>query len=78
MNSMKDLFSQNSQLYKQARPGYPHSIIQEILKQNGFLVGAIRQPTVKVAIIRLIAKIDIQSDVLTNICKLLKELNVNK
>ena len=52
--------------------------IQGILKESGYLVGAIRQPTVKEAIIRLIAKIDIQSDVLTNICKLLKDLNVNK
>ena len=52
--------------------------IQGILKESGYLVGAIRQPTVKEAIIRLIAKIDIQSDVLTNICKLLKEFNVNK
>jgi 8-amino-7-oxononanoate synthase len=52
--------------------------IQEVLKQNGFLVGAIRQPTVKNAIIRLIAKIDIENDVLTNVCKLLKDLNVNK
>ena len=51
---------------------------QGILKESGYLVGAIRQPTVKEAIIRLIAKIDIQSDVLTNICKLLKDLNVNK
>ena len=31
---MKDLFSENSQLYKQARPGYPDSIIQEILKHT--------------------------------------------
>ena len=53
-------------------------IIQENLKKNGFLVGAIRQPTVKVAIIRLIAKIDINNDTLTNVCKLLKDLNVNK
>ncbi len=52
--------------------------IQEILKQNGFLVGAIRQPTVKEAIIRLIAKIDINSDILTNVCRLLKDLSVNK
>ena len=52
--------------------------IQGILKESGYLVVAIRQPTVKEAIIRLIAKIDIQSDVLTNICKLLKDLNVNK
>ena len=31
---MKDLFSQNSQLYKQARPGYPLSVIHEILKHT--------------------------------------------
>ena len=31
---MKDLFSQNSQLYKQARPDYPHSVIHEILKHT--------------------------------------------
>ena len=29
---MKNLFSENSQLYQQARPSYPQSIIQEILK----------------------------------------------
>ena len=52
--------------------------IQEVLKKHGYLVGAIRQPTVKEAIIRLIAKIDIENDVLTKICKLLKDLNVNK
>ena len=52
--------------------------IQEILKQRNYLVGAIRQPTVKNAIIRLIAKIDVNSDILTNACKLLKDLNVNK
>jgi len=48
--------------------------IQEILKQKGYLVGAIRQPTVKEAIIRLIAKIDISEDDLINVCKILKEL----
>lgn len=48
--------------------------IQEILKSHGYLVGAIRQPTVKEAIIRLIAKIDINEDDLINVCKLLKEL----
>ena len=31
---MKDLFSQNSQLYKLARPDYPHSVIHEILKHT--------------------------------------------
>ena len=50
----------------------------ENLKKNGFLVGAIRQPTVKVAIIRLIAKIDINEDDLTKVCNLLKDSNVNK
>lgn len=48
--------------------------IQKELKSLGFLVGAIRQPTVKSAIIRLIAKIDVTSDDLTKVCKLLKEL----
>lgn len=48
--------------------------IQNILKEENFLVGAIRQPTVKSAIIRLIAKIDIEKKDLINICKKLKEL----
>jgi 8-amino-7-oxononanoate synthase len=48
--------------------------IQEILKQNGFIVGAIRQPTVKSAIIRLIAKIDINTNDLISVCNLLKDL----
>lgn len=46
--------------------------IQNILKEKGFLVGAIRQPTVKKAIIRLIVKIDIEEKNLINICTLLK------
>jgi 8-amino-7-oxononanoate synthase len=46
--------------------------IQEELKQKGFLVGAIRQPTVKRAIIRLIARIDINENDLIEVCKLLK------
>ena len=49
--------------------------IQRKLKERGFLVGAIRQPTVKKAIIRLIAKIDIKEDDLHKVCKLLKEYN---
>lgn len=48
--------------------------IQSQLKEKGYLVGAIRQPTVKSAIIRLIAKIDISSDELTKVCTLIKEL----
>ena len=48
--------------------------IQEILKNKGYLVGAIRQPTVKSAIIRLIAKIDIDENDLINVCNLLKDL----
>ncbi|CAM3434469.1 aminotransferase class I/II-fold pyridoxal phosphate-dependent enzyme [Arcobacter aquimarinus] len=52
--------------------------IQEILKEKGYLVGAIRQPTVKSAIIRLIAKIDVNEKDLIEICNLLRELNVNK
>ena len=52
--------------------------IQNILKNKGFLVGAIRQPTVKKAIIRLIAKIDIEHDELKKACNLIKDLNANK
>ncbi|RXJ93243.1 8-amino-7-oxononanoate synthase [Aliarcobacter trophiarum LMG 25534] len=52
--------------------------IQNILKENGFLVGAIRQPTVKQAIIRLIAKIDINCDNLKKVSNLIKELNADK
>jgi len=48
--------------------------IQKKLKENGFLVGAIRQPTVKSAIIRLIARVDISTKDLQNVCKLLKKL----
>ncbi|PLY06537.1 MAG: 8-amino-7-oxononanoate synthase [Arcobacter sp.] len=48
--------------------------IQDTLKEKGFLVGAIRQPTVKSAIIRLIAKIDVSSEDLTIVCKILKDL----
>ncbi len=48
--------------------------IQNILKEKGFLLGAIRQPTVKSAIIRLIAKIDIKEQDLITICKELTKL----
>ena len=52
--------------------------IQKVLKKNGFLVGAIRQPTVKQAIIRLIAKIDISNEDLIKVSILIKELNADK
>jgi len=48
--------------------------IQAILQEKSYLVGAIRQPTVKSAIIRLIAKVDIKEDDLIKVCKILKEL----
>lgn len=47
--------------------------IQQSLKDVGFIVGAIRQPTVKSAIIRLIAKIDIDTNDLQKVCRLLKD-----
>lgn len=46
--------------------------IQENVKKEGFIVGAIRQPTVKSAIIRLIAKIDISTNDLKKVCKIIK------
>jgi len=48
--------------------------IQESLKKESYLIGAIRQPTVKSAIIRLIAKVDIKENDLIKVCEILKEL----
>ena len=48
-------------------------LIQERLLENGYIVGAIRQPTVQKAIIRLIAKLDIDEKNLEQVCKLIKE-----
>jgi len=50
--------------------------IQKDLKQKGFLVGAIRQPTVSSAIIRLIAKIDVDLDDLREVCELLRKFTI--
>lgn len=46
--------------------------IQETLKQEGMLVGAIRQPTVSKAIIRLIARTDLSLDDLKRACYTIK------
>ena len=48
--------------------------IQATLQKKSYLVGAIRQPTVKSAIIRLIAKVDINENDLSKVCEILKEL----
>ena len=47
--------------------------IQSALKDAGFLVGAIRQPTVSKAIIRLIARLDVSLEDLETSCKLLQK-----
>lgn len=47
--------------------------LQKQLEQKNYLVGAIRQPTVKSAIIRLIAKIDIEKEDLEFVCNFLKD-----
>lgn len=47
--------------------------IQKDLLKEGFMVGAIRQPTVKQAIIRVIAKIDITDNDLITLSKLLRQ-----
>ena len=46
--------------------------IQHALKNKGYIVGAIRQPTVSVAIMRLIAKLDISIEHLQKVCQLIK------
>ena len=48
--------------------------IQKELIENGYVVGAIRQPTVSKAIIRMIIKLDIKSKDLKSICLLIKKL----
>lgn len=47
--------------------------IQQKVKEQGYIVGAIRQPTVKTAIVRLIAKIDIKEEDLRFVCELIKK-----
>jgi len=47
--------------------------IQEDLKKQNILIGAIRQPTVSQAILRIILKLDISEDELIKLCKLIKE-----
>jgi len=47
--------------------------IQEELKKQNILIGAIRQPTVSKAILRIILKLDISEDNLIRLCKLIKE-----
>ncbi len=48
--------------------------IQEELILKGFIVGAIRQPTVKKAIIRIIIKLDVKYKKLREVCNLIKKL----
>lgn len=52
--------------------------IQKDLLKEGFMVGAIRQPTVKQAIIRVIAKIDIAENDLITLSKLLHKKVYNE
>ena len=46
--------------------------IQNKLLKDGFVVGAIRQPTVSSAIIRMILKLDIKESNIKSVCKLIK------
>jgi 8-amino-7-oxononanoate synthase len=50
--------------------------IQNKLLEFGYIVGAIRQPTVKKAIIRLIIKLDITKKDLEHICELIKTFQI--
>lgn len=47
--------------------------IQDALKKEGLLVGAIRQPTVSKAIIRLIARLDVPLEDLEKCCTMVKK-----
>lgn len=51
--------------------------IQKILKEElGVSVGAIRQPTVKAAIIRLIARLDVEEERLIGVCERFRDILV--
>jgi len=50
------------------------TIIQNKLIDNGYIVGAIRQPTVSSAIIRLIIKLDIKKSYIKEACKIIKDM----
>lgn len=48
--------------------------MQKILLEKGFLIGAIRQPTVKTPILRIIPNLGIKKTELKNFCKVLRDL----
>ncbi|MEA3513335.1 MAG: pyridoxal phosphate-dependent aminotransferase family protein [Campylobacterota bacterium] len=50
--------------------------LQNILIKNGYIVGAIRQPTVRQAILRIIIKLDIETKDIINITKIIKDSDV--
>ena len=50
--------------------------IKSILLTNGYAVGGIRQPTVKSAIIRLIARLEYSEDELRNLCRSIKKISI--
>ena len=48
--------------------------VRDELRREGFMIGAIRQPTVEKAILRIIARIDDDAKVFETLCKKIKEL----
>lgn len=73
VNSILNLNSQSLIIPVQIADNKKVLDLQKQLEENGYLVGAIRQPTVKSAIIRLIAKTDIKQNDLEYVCNFLKE-----
>lgn len=49
---------------------------QKMILEKGYIVGAIRQPTVKSAILRVIPKIDVSINDLKNVCEMIKAKEV--
>lgn len=47
--------------------------LQQLAQEKGFIIGAIRQPTVKKAILRIILKLDVPKQELQKILKILKK-----
>ena len=48
--------------------------IKETLLQRGYAIGAIRQPTVKSAILRVIARLGENAQTLENLCRCIDKL----
>lgn len=50
--------------------------MKELLEKEGFSIGAIRQPTVSQAIVRVIARLEVKSEIFQKLCRKISNLEV--